>query len=119
MVNAQPPPIKKAGYPMNLGHDNVGWIAACGNVLRLVFEAGSREAIVGSPAIGSNRCSRAHSRLNERNKALGGYVLNTRTRTRMRTSTRTRTRTRARTKHKTTPTHNVQRVDLHSERGHE
>ena len=78
MVNTQPPPIKEAGYPMNLGHDNVGWVAAGGNIFRLVFEADSRETVVGSPAIGSNRCSRAHSRLDERNEALGGCVLDTR-----------------------------------------
>ncbi len=78
MVNTQPPPIKETGYPMNLGHDNVGWVAAGGNVLRLVYEADSRETVVGSPAIGSNRCSRAHSRLDERNEALGGCVLDTR-----------------------------------------
>ena len=53
MVNTQPPPIKEAGYPMNLGHDNVGWVAAGGNIFRLVFEADSRETVVGSPAIGS------------------------------------------------------------------
>ena len=63
---------------MNLGHDNVGWVAAGGNIFRLVFEADSRETVVGSPAIGSNRCSRAHSRLDERNEALGGCVLDTR-----------------------------------------
>ena len=78
MVNAQPPPIKEACHPMDLGHDNVGRVTAGGNVLRLVFEADSRETVVGSPAIGSNRCSRAHGRLDERNEALGRYVLDTR-----------------------------------------
>ena len=78
MVNTQPPPIKETGHPMNPGHDDVGWVAAGGTVLRLVFEARPRETIVGSPAIGSNRRSRAHRRLDKRNEALARCVLDTR-----------------------------------------
>ncbi len=56
----------------------MGWVAAGGNVLRQVFEADVREAIVGSPAVRSNRRTWAYGRLDERNEALGRYVSDTR-----------------------------------------
>ena len=50
--------------------------AAIGNIFRLVFEADSRETVVGSPAIGSNRTP-GQTAVVERNEALGGCVLET------------------------------------------
>ena len=78
MVNPQPPPIKETCHPMNSGHDDVGWVAAGGNGLRLVVKADARKCVVGSPAIGSDRRSRAHRRLDEGHEALAGDVLDTR-----------------------------------------
>ena len=75
MVNPQPPTIEEGCHPVNLGHDYVGGVSAGGDVLRLVLEADFRETIVGSPAVGSNHRSRAHGRLDERNEALGGDIL--------------------------------------------
>ena len=78
MVNSQPPPIEESGNAVNTRHDDMGWVAAGGNVLRQVFEADFRETIVGSPAVGSNLRTWAYGRLDERNEALGRYISDTR-----------------------------------------
>ena len=54
MVNSQPPPIEESGNAVNTRHDDMGWVAAGGNVLRQMFEADFRQTIVGAPAVGSN-----------------------------------------------------------------
>jgi hypothetical protein len=77
VVNPQPPPIEKSGHAVNAGHDDMGRVAAGGNVLRQVFEADVRESVVGLPAVGSDRRSRAYRRLDERNEAFGRYVSDT------------------------------------------
>ena len=68
MVNTQP----NGRYPMNLGH--AMWAGSpLGNIFRLVFEADSRDRC----RLASHRFESA-SRLDERNEALGGCVLDTR-----------------------------------------
>ncbi len=77
VVNPQPPPIEKSGHAVNAGHDDMGRVAAGGNVLRQVFEADVRESVVGLPAVGSDRRSQAYRRLDERNETFGRYVSDT------------------------------------------
>ncbi len=77
LINSQPPPIEKSGHAVNAGRNDMGRIAAGGNVLRQVFEADVREGVVGLPAVGSDCRSRAYRRLDERNEAFGRYVSDT------------------------------------------
>lgn len=63
---------------MNPWHDDVGRITAGGNALRPVVVAAFRETAVSSPAVGSDRRTGRHCRLDERHQAPSGDIVHPR-----------------------------------------